>query len=75
MPLVPDNSCISCIHGLTCSLEALQDIVVAEQQYPCDARAFIIVPRHLEDIHEIGIDRHFTGVRQADQAHIRFFLR
>jgi hypothetical protein len=65
MPFVPNNPRVGFIYGFARPFQALNEIIITEQQYACDAVSFIIDARYLENIHEILTNRHFTGVGQA----------
>jgi hypothetical protein len=42
MPLVPDNPRVGFIYRFTRSFQALNNAVIAEQQYPSDAVPFVV---------------------------------
>jgi hypothetical protein len=70
MPLVPDNPSVGFIYSFTRPFEALNKVVIAEQQDAAYAVSFIIDTRRLKNIHEIRTNGHFTRVGQAHQKHI-----
>jgi len=65
MPFVPNNPRVGFIYGFARPFQALNEIIIAEQQDAGDAVSFIIDTRHLKNIHEIRTSSHFTGVGQA----------
>ena len=65
MPLVPGDPRIGFIYSFARPFQALNNVIVAEQQYAGDAVFFIIDTRHLKNVQKIRTNSHFTGIGQA----------